>query len=292
MDVHRVTCHACGRPTALGIHIGSSEWAIPVCSKACRTKIGETTYASLVDRYGPSTNLAKTVLTRAEYGRAAWLVLHAVANYYPVKPTKADMRAASDFLTGFATQLPCSMCRRHFRAVLDRTPWTVDSRSAFREWVTKVHNIVNAETGARQIQLLPGKGKFTPGLVYEAGMNLSVVLPDEREFGRAAWLVLHSMAAFYTPASYATVQRFHSGFSKLYPSSTGKSRKLYARHLELGPPLASALESQDSYEAWIFGFHNRVNAVLGKPVLVVDGIHVNAAVVHTTYTCIDGPIKS
>jgi len=276
-------CRGCGQHTFYGLQINQVS-SIPLCSLECHQLLAGAVNLSMLKSYKPQANLTTTVLTRAEYGRAAWLVLHSVANYYPVNPSIEDRAAADAFLTGFATQLPCRMCRGHFATVLRDHPWKLQSRFAFREWVNKVHNIVNSQLGKELIPLSSGPGYFIPDTSYTPGTNLCTWLPDEREFGRAVWLMLHSMAAFYSPKDKETVQLFHRGFSHLYPSSTGGSRSVYEKELKQQRGLHAVLKTRIGYEAWVCDFHNRVNALLGKPVYMFRKIQ---AKLHAVYTCVE-----
>ncbi len=86
-------------------------------------------------------------LSSAAWGPAAWHLLHAVSFGYPVDPSLRDKERHRAMLMGLRDTLPCSTCRRHFRALLARYPPTnarMASRDAFSRYVYDLHEHVNA----------------------------------------------------------------------------------------------------------------------------------------------------
>jgi len=86
----------------------------------------------------------------SELGRAAWKVLHAVAEQYPAAPTYEDQQSALQYIFGFAKLYPCLKCRQHFQQLLAQYPPDVSSQPAFRNWMIAFHNRVNADLGKPQ----------------------------------------------------------------------------------------------------------------------------------------------
>jgi hypothetical protein len=81
----------------------------------------------------------------AELGRAAWKLLHAVAEQYPPVPTYDDQQSALQFIYTFAKMYPCLKCRIHFQRVLQELPPNVSSQPAFVAWMSAFHDRVNAD---------------------------------------------------------------------------------------------------------------------------------------------------
>ena len=115
--------------------------------------------------------------------------------------------------------------------------------------------------------------------------------PDTAELGRAAWTVLHSVAAYYPlhPAAEdrEALRGLVRGLARLYPCAECRShlpaelaaadRAAPAPLLQLQLPLGSRAEegegdrledaasSRALAERWMCELHNAVNAQLGKP---------------------------
>mmetsp|Transcript_35986 Transcript_35986/g.113091 ORF Transcript_35986/g.113091 Transcript_35986/m.113091 type:complete len:177 (+) Transcript_35986:307-837(+) len=84
---------------------------------------------------------------RDEIGRSGWTLLHTTAAYYPADPTSKDVRAAQNFVDGFAALYPCVHCAEDFREQVRRNPPRLASREAFSVWACEQHNAVNAKLG-------------------------------------------------------------------------------------------------------------------------------------------------
>lgn len=245
-----------------------------VCSRACQRQLGQ-----YIKSYLPGDNLTTSFLDRVRYGQAAWPLLHAIAAAFPVAPTLHQQRQAHDFMVGFARMLPCGMCRGHFAELVRVYPWRVESRAAFSQWACNAHNNVNQSLG-KPLYNCAGTGissqlmgpaqcyceSLEPRQVgYQAGDNLAVVSIGREELGRATWLVLHSMAAYYDPAKNRRVAlNFHQALAALYPCKP--CSREYMLEIVQRTDLPLALASRTSYERWTCDFHNRINAQLGKPV--------------------------
>jgi hypothetical protein len=81
----------------------------------------------------------------AELGRAAWKVMHAVAEQFPANPTHDEQQSALLFIYNFAKLYPCLKCRIHFQRVLQPFPPDVSSQAAFVAWMSAFHDRVNAD---------------------------------------------------------------------------------------------------------------------------------------------------
>lgn len=84
---------------------------------------------------------------REELGAATWTFLHAVAAYYPERPSEEDKAAALGLVAALRTLYPCVHCRAQLAVDLDRLPPAVGSRAEFAGWVCAQHNLVNELLG-------------------------------------------------------------------------------------------------------------------------------------------------
>eukprot|EP00667_Euglena_gracilis_P010735 EG_transcript_10939 len=98
----------------------------------------------------------------AELGRAAWKVLHSVADRFPAQPTPAQRQDALQFLRSFAAVYPCEKCKGHFQAVLGRYPPDVTSKSTFVRWMGFFHDQVNITLGKPSRAVATGRAQSAP----------------------------------------------------------------------------------------------------------------------------------
>ncbi|KAF8572014.1 hypothetical protein P879_01216 [Paragonimus westermani] len=88
---------------------------------------------------------------------------------------------------------------------------------------------------------------------------------DKPELGRAAWSVLHTMAAYYpaapTPAQQQGMSNFLKGFADFYPCVPCAVD--LRRNMSKFPP---KLDSRDALSGWLCMQHNLVNQKIHKPI--------------------------
>lgn len=88
------------------------------------------------------------------WGKHLWIYLHYLTLSYPDKPTQEDKQKMKEYFTGLWRYLPCEKCRinylRHFEE-LPLTDETLENRDKFVFWLVDFHNIVNLETGKKQM---------------------------------------------------------------------------------------------------------------------------------------------
>lgn len=70
-------------------------------------------------------------VSRAEVGRASWLLLHTMASRLPEIPTATERDAFSSFLLLFAINYPCGECAQHFQDLLHLYPPYPQARRLF-----------------------------------------------------------------------------------------------------------------------------------------------------------------
>ncbi|KAL5965263.1 FAD-linked sulfhydryl oxidase ALR [Taenia solium] len=86
-------------------------------------------------------------LDKTSLGRATWALLHTMAAYYPVTPTKEEMKSMISFINEFSNFFPCKYCADDFKKNIGIYPPDVRSREAFSGWMCLQHNLVNKKTG-------------------------------------------------------------------------------------------------------------------------------------------------
>ncbi|KAK5123873.1 hypothetical protein LTR85_002069 [Meristemomyces frigidus] len=84
---------------------------------------------------------------KAELGRASWKLFHTIMARYPDEPNADERTALQSYIHLFVRLYPCGECAEHFRAIVDKLPPQVSSRSAAAVWACHVHNEVNKSLG-------------------------------------------------------------------------------------------------------------------------------------------------
>ena len=82
-------------------------------------------------------------LSKAELGKAGWLILHTMSVKYPLQPTQKDKDRMRAFLQYFAEQYPCSECSSHFVYYLEQNPPLLECRDDISRYLCQLHNEVN-----------------------------------------------------------------------------------------------------------------------------------------------------
>lgn len=133
-------------------------------------------------------------------GRHTWYLLHAVGATYPEHPSEADKQGVRYLLAALGQLFPCKACRRHLQSTLASKslgPIDTDSRGALSQWLCKLHNIVNKQTGKPTFDCDPlqldlmylrdcteCKEKSEPGEVHKKAVawSASLYAKDPAEF--------------------------------------------------------------------------------------------------------------
>ena len=87
------------------------------------------------------------------WGPSFWNVIHYVALSYPEQPTTADKDNYKKFYYNLRYVLPCDTCKNNMAKHMNFLPiesYLEDNFTLFH-WTIKLHNIVNIETGKREI---------------------------------------------------------------------------------------------------------------------------------------------
>lgn len=110
------------------------------------------------------------------WGKYIWLSIHIIALGYPDKPSEQDKKNYKDYYTNLWKVLPCEKCSinyvRHLRELpIDEN--LTDTMSLFK-WTVDLHNIVNKETGKRQLSFEEALEIYTKILQGKDPMFVSV----------------------------------------------------------------------------------------------------------------------
>jgi len=101
---------------------------------------------------------------REDLGRFTWALLHTTAAWFPEKPDDAEKTAARQLVDSLARLYPCTHCAEDFRETTRASPVTVDSRTAFAQWLCAQHNLVNKKLG--KVCAFPRKLSVIPTSVF------------------------------------------------------------------------------------------------------------------------------
>src|SRR5579872_4707058 len=86
------------------------------------------------------------------WGASGWSFLHYVAASYPAIPNEQERQNFKNFFEHLQNVLPCTECREHYTKLLQQMP--IDSflvsGQQLRQWLTSVHNTVNARVESSQ----------------------------------------------------------------------------------------------------------------------------------------------
>ena len=89
------------------------------------------------------------------WGPSLWKYLHYLTLSYPDSPSIEIQLKYKDFFLNLHNFIPCEKCRINYVRHLEELPLTDDiltSRNALIKWLFIIHNIVNKETGKRELK--------------------------------------------------------------------------------------------------------------------------------------------
>jgi hypothetical protein len=87
------------------------------------------------------------------WGPNLWFSLHTMTFTYPLKPKEDDKKNTKTFFISLQSMIPCSICRKNYIRHLKESPIDdhLDSRKQLVFWLIDIHNMVNGETGKKQL---------------------------------------------------------------------------------------------------------------------------------------------
>lgn len=86
-------------------------------------------------------------------GQSTWLLLHAMADHYPLNEVERDAYETelTALVRALAVTYPCESCRAHIREYIDTTPPRFDNRAQTVRWMFNFHNSVNERLGKQRM---------------------------------------------------------------------------------------------------------------------------------------------
>lgn len=129
------------------------------------------------------------------WGPPTWRAVHHIALGYPERAGPAEAAAYRAFFAALGPVLPCGTCadnyRRHVEHELPLTERALAGRDALFAWTVALHNLVNRETGKRELSLPEARREYShPPSPQRATERAGAVLA-----GLAAGLSLTGAAA-------------------------------------------------------------------------------------------------
>lgn len=91
----------------------------------------------------------------SSWGPSLWKSIHYIALGFPDMPTSTDRENYLKFFKNLGKVLPCYKCSVNYEAHLNELPiesFITNSDMLFK-WTVQLHNIVNRDTGKREISL-------------------------------------------------------------------------------------------------------------------------------------------
>lgn len=97
------------------------------------------------------------------WGRPMWKSIHHIALFYPDAPDATIRKEYRTFFMNLGPVLPCYVCSQNYARHMTEIPIDdyLSSRDRLFEWTVLLHNIVNKETGKRQISLEEARRIYT-----------------------------------------------------------------------------------------------------------------------------------
>lgn len=103
-------------------------------------------------------------ITKKQWGRQMWNVLHVISFAYPRNPSESQKTAISQFISCLPSILPCQQCQTHFAELLSRQPLdaaALSSRDSFSRWMVDAHNSVNARLGKPRVSYTDAAARYS-----------------------------------------------------------------------------------------------------------------------------------
>ena len=88
------------------------------------------------------------------WGRSGWHFMHCITLDYPKAPTVSEQNQMKRFFMGVKDVIPCTNCKVNFNKHMKTYPLTIpvlSSRKTLVQWLIRIHNLANKETGAAQL---------------------------------------------------------------------------------------------------------------------------------------------
>mmetsp|Transcript_17877 Transcript_17877/g.36044 ORF Transcript_17877/g.36044 Transcript_17877/m.36044 type:complete len:210 (+) Transcript_17877:587-1216(+) len=138
------------RPTGAKTRAASPPATAESSGKTHEAAVTDETAEAVELVYGGNDAEHTNATWRQILGRHTWFFLHAVGATYPEHPSEADKQGVRFLIAALGQLFPCKACRRHLQTTLASKslgPLTADSRAELSQWLCKLHNIDNLQTG-------------------------------------------------------------------------------------------------------------------------------------------------
>ena len=135
------------------------------------------------------------------WGPHTWRAIHHIALGYPERPGAVEAAAYRAFFRALGPVLPCGTCAENFQRHLARevplTDAALAGRDALFAWTVALHNVVNRETGKRELPLAEARRLYdgAPARAGEAARAQTAERTGAVLGGLAAGLSLTGLAA-------------------------------------------------------------------------------------------------
>ena len=90
--------------------------------------------------------MSEPLVSIRKWGPATWQMLHTISFMVPHKQPQRQQQYV-EFFNSVANVLPCPSCREHLKQHLKEEPPQCSSARECAEWVFRLHNKVNQNTG-------------------------------------------------------------------------------------------------------------------------------------------------
>ena len=97
------------------------------------------------------------------WGPPLWLDLHTRSFDYPECPSVRQRLEEAHFFRTLDQQIPCKICRGHYRDYLSKHPvqYHVDSQEDISKWLVNLHNEINVRTGKKIVSYDEAEKMYT-----------------------------------------------------------------------------------------------------------------------------------
>ncbi len=236
------------------------------------------------------------------WGPPFWFFLHFLAASYPDTPTNDDIQNMYKFLSVLSRVLPCCICRENlnknstYNELYLSTSSVLSTRSKFEFWLYRLHGDINVKLGKTQYP-----GSFNETVIYyrkifqnstilkcdlvycKRGMKHTIKVVDllvshtyekpkynSNIWGPCLWKILHiislNLPVYPSNNQQNTCYKFIKYLTKVLPCDTAKRNMTF--YLKYSNFTRTTTGNRCRLFWWTVMFHNYINILLQKPVLL------------------------
>tara|TARA_Y100000389_G_C17413620_1_gene492375 strand:- start:976 stop:1401 length:426 start_codon:yes stop_codon:yes gene_type:complete len=112
------------------------------------------------------------------WGPSIWNVIHTATINYPVLPTMENRNHISNLIHSISEQIPCTICKEHFKEKIHQFPINDVSREKLFKWGVDIHNQVNKQLNKKQLSYKKVKK------IYETKYNMKINFNSKNTFNK------------------------------------------------------------------------------------------------------------